>query len=64
MRKSLNKFALLIVVALFMTSCFSTKQSCGLAQSKDHIKKENYKTLYKEGIVLKSKTYVLVANAN
>lgn len=63
MRKSINKFVLIIIVALFMTSCFSTRQSCGVAQTQKNIKNENSKTLYSEVIVLKKQAFVLADNA-
>jgi hypothetical protein len=39
MKKSLLKISLLLSIGLFMTSCFSTQQSCGLAQAQKTIKK-------------------------
>ncbi len=63
MRKLLNKFAVLIVVAVFMTSCFSTRQGCGFAQTKNNVRKANSKPLYTEAVVLKKHIFVFVANA-
>ncbi len=45
MKKSLLKICLLLSIGLFMSSCFSTQQSCGLAQSKQVIKKTPTQTL-------------------
>ncbi len=62
MKTSISRIVVLVFVALLITSCFSTKQSCGFAQT-NNIKKENSKTLYKESVMLKKQVFVLVANA-
>lgn len=41
MKKSFGKFALLVILSTLMTACFSTKQSCGVAQTQQSVKKES-----------------------
>ncbi|NQW37031.1 MAG: hypothetical protein HQ471_08505 [Flavobacteriales bacterium] len=56
MKKFILKTTLLLCVSLFMTSCFSTKQSCGLTQTQEFIKKAPVKTLNADVVVLKKTT--------
>ncbi|MFK5891046.1 MAG: hypothetical protein QM486_09985 [Flavobacteriaceae bacterium] len=52
MKKSLLKICLLISIGLFMTSCFPTKQSCGLAHIEKTVKKTSAKVLNVETITV------------
>ena len=52
MKNSLQKIIVLIFIALFMTSCFSTQQSCGLAQTQKYIKQAPVQSLDADAVIL------------
>jgi fucose permease len=51
MKKPLKKIVLILSIGLFMTSCFPTKQSCGLAHIEKTVKKAPTKILNTEEAV-------------
>jgi len=55
MKKSLLKICLLLSIGLFMSSCFSTQQSCGLAQAQKTLNQAPIQTLNVEATILKAK---------
>jgi len=55
MKKFLKKLALILSIGLFMTSCFPTKQSCGLAYIQKTVKKAPIATLKADIVTAKAR---------
>jgi len=56
MKKPLKKIILILSISLFMTSCFPTRQSCGLAHIEKSVKTHPTQVTHVASVTIKKAT--------